>query len=120
MNFVDTLRHHAEQAALRRYPAHHGDKPTTSMTQTELKNLLKGNTVAFFRYRKGYLYYTIADRSGNTGWTCATAETPCWEFPVPIADCGDATFLATDKAITFMRYIRKAQEDGTFVRVSTK
>ena len=30
-----------------------------------------------------------------------------FEFPVPINDCGDGTFLAEDKAILFMRYIRK-------------
>lgn len=27
-------------------------------------------------------------------------------FPVPISDIGTATFLATDKAIYFMRYMR--------------
>lgn len=30
-----------------------------------------------------------------------------FSFPVPIDDCGDATFLAEDKAMLFMRYIRK-------------
>lgn len=30
-----------------------------------------------------------------------------FEFPVPITDIGNATFLAEDKAIYFMRYIRK-------------
>jgi len=30
-----------------------------------------------------------------------------FEFPVPVSDCGDGTFLAEDKAILFMRYIRK-------------
>lgn len=28
-------------------------------------------------------------------------------FPVPLDDIGEATFLAQDKAILFMRYIRK-------------
>lgn len=32
------------------------------------------------------------------------------EFPVPVSDVGDATFLATDKALLFMRYIRKQVE----------
>ena len=32
------------------------------------------------------------------------------EFPVPVSDIGDATFLATDKAMLFMRYIRKQIE----------
>jgi hypothetical protein len=29
-----------------------------------------------------------------------------FEFPVPIEDVGNATFLAEDRAILFMRYIR--------------
>jgi hypothetical protein len=33
-----------------------------------------------------------------------------FEFPVPIDDVGDAVFLAEDKAILFMRYIRKHAE----------
>lgn len=31
-------------------------------------------------------------------------------FPVPISDIGNATFLAEDKAMLFMRYIRKFLE----------
>ena len=30
-----------------------------------------------------------------------------FRFPVPIAEAGTATFLAEDRAILFMRYIRK-------------
>jgi hypothetical protein len=30
-----------------------------------------------------------------------------FEFPVPTEDIGNATFLAEDKAMLFMRYIRK-------------
>jgi hypothetical protein len=33
-----------------------------------------------------------------------------FEFPVPIDDVGDAVFLADEKAILFMRYIRKHAE----------
>lgn len=32
-------------------------------------------------------------------------------FPVPISDIGSATFLAQDKAMLFMRYIRKHLEN---------
>ncbi len=32
------------------------------------------------------------------------------EFPVPVSEIGDATFLASDKAMLFMRYIRKQLE----------
>lgn len=33
-----------------------------------------------------------------------------FEFPVPIKEVGNATFVAEDKAILFMRYIRKQLE----------
>ena len=56
-----------------------------------LKDHVKG-TVNFTRYRAGNLYYV--NEQGL-------------EFPVPIEDIGEATFLAEDKAILFMRYIRK-------------
>lgn len=51
-----------------------------------------GKVVRFSFYRAKELWYV----------------TECgFEFPVPIDDVGDATFMATDKAILFMRYIRK-------------
>lgn len=51
-----------------------------------------GKTVRFAFYRAKELWYV----------------TECgFEFPVPIDDVGDATFLASDKALLFMRYIRK-------------
>jgi hypothetical protein len=51
-----------------------------------------GKTVTFEFYRKGELWYT----------------TECgFKFPVPISDTGDGTFLKSDKAMLFMRYIRK-------------
>lgn len=58
-----------------------------------LKEMVKDNRkVNFVRYRKGELIYV----------------TECgFEFPVPIDDTGDGIFLAQDKAIIFMRYIKK-------------
>jgi hypothetical protein len=56
-----------------------------------IKDHIKG-TVDFQYYRAGNLYYVT-----ETGIT----------FPVPIEDTGEATFLSSDKAILFMRYIRK-------------
>ena len=52
----------------------------------------EGRQVRFLHYKLGELWYTT-----ETGF----------EFPVPIGDCGDGTFLSEDKAILFMRYIRK-------------
>lgn len=58
-----------------------------------LKDLVStGRTVHFIHYRQSELWYTT-----DNGF----------EFPVPIADTGDGIFLSKDKAILFMRYIRK-------------
>ena len=51
-----------------------------------------GKKVKFNFYRQKELWYVTEDG---------------FEFPVPIEDCGDAAFLNEDKAILFMRYIRK-------------
>jgi hypothetical protein len=42
-------------------------------------------------------------RSGELWYVCDNG----FKFPVPIDDTQNATFLAKDKAILFMRYIRK-------------
>jgi hypothetical protein len=57
-----------------------------------LKEMVRpGKTVKFAFYRDGELHYV----------------TECgFLFAVPINDIGNATFLAEDKAILFMRYIR--------------
>ena len=61
-----------------------------------LKDRVGGNkAVIFVRYFDGNLWYRTEDG---------------FEFPVPISDVGNATFLATDKAMLFMRYIRKHME----------
>ena len=62
-------------------------------TNLSLKELIKG-TVRFEYYRAGDLYYSTSADSN-------------FVFPVPVKDVGDATFLKEDKAILFMRYIRK-------------
>jgi hypothetical protein len=61
-----------------------------------LKEMIVNNQqVRFSFYRDGQLWY----------------ETECgFRFPVPIEDAGTATFLAEDRAILFMRYIRKQME----------
>jgi hypothetical protein len=61
-----------------------------------IKEMVENNQKVRFRfYRDGQLWY---------GTECN------FEFPVPIAEAGTATFLAEDKAILFMRYIRKHRE----------
>lgn len=59
----------------------------------DIKDMVKDNKQVVFKYyRDGQLFY----------------ETECgFEFAVPISDIGNATFFARDKAMLFMRYIRK-------------
>lgn len=67
----------------------------------DLKALIKdGKRVRFDFYRKGELHYVHEDG---------------FRFVVPTSDCGDGVFLHDDRAITFMRYLRKqldANEEG--------
>ena len=58
-----------------------------------LKEMIVNNQkVRFDFYRDGQLWY----------------RTECgFRFPVPIEEAGTATFLAEDRAILFMRYIRR-------------
>lgn len=58
-----------------------------------IKDMVKGNKkVTFLYYVSGDCWYT----------------TECgFKFPVPISDVGNATLLSEDKAMLFMRYMRK-------------
>lgn len=51
-----------------------------------------GQKVTFLRYQNNELWYVT-----ETGF----------EFPVPLSDTGNAAFNASDKALIFMRWIRK-------------
>jgi hypothetical protein len=67
-----------------------------SLKTRSIKEMVKNNQKVRFRFfRDGQLWY---------GTDCG------FEFPVPISEAGTATFLAEDKAILFMRYIRKHLE----------
>ena len=64
-------------------------------TRTIKEMVVNNQKVTFRFYRDGQLWYS----------------TECdFEFPVPISEAGTATFLAEDRAILFMRYIRKYME----------
>lgn len=63
------------------------------MTLKEMVNT--GKVVNFQYYRDNSLWYATEDG---------------FIFPVPIDDIGNATFKAQDKAILFMRYIKKFLE----------
>ena len=58
----------------------------------DLKAMVKGTKVKFVRFQMNELFY----------------ETECGVvFPEPIGDTGTGIFTAEDKAITYMRWIRK-------------
>lgn len=64
-----------------------------------------GKSVRFVHYRDAALWYSTEEVVLPDG----TTQEPLL-FPVPITDIGNATFLASDRAILFMRYIRKFLE----------
>jgi hypothetical protein len=69
-------------------------QPThTEVDMLGIKDMVKDNRlVTFVHFKDGELLY----------------RTECgFEFPVPVSDVGTATMLAQDKALLFMRYIRK-------------
>jgi hypothetical protein len=76
----------------------------------EIKEIVKDNEVRFARYRRGCAYYTVRVPSEGVDYM----------FPVSLSDIGDATLHASDKALLFMRYIRKALEEGTFVKAAAR
>ncbi len=67
-------------------------------------NIVRDNTVRFVRYRQGIAWYGVNVPSEG-----------CFMFPVPLEDIGDATLELEDKAILFMRYIKRAMGEGSFV-----
>ena len=70
----------------------------------DIKDIVKHNAAVFSFLRAGYAYYIV------------TVDGVDYEFPVSLEDIGGASLFARMKAITLMRYIRKALEDGTFVK----
>ncbi len=72
-----------------------------------IKEVVKDNTVRFSYLRAGVAYYSV-DVKGTE-----------YTFPIRLdSDLGEATLLAEDKAIFFMRYIRKALEKNEFHKTS--
>lgn len=69
----------------------------------DLKAIVSGNNKArFSHYRDGRFFYLVK------------VEDRTYSFPIPIEDAKGATLFAEFKAITLMRWIRKALEDKTF------
>ncbi len=70
----------------------------------KIKEIVKNNMTNFSFLRGENAYYTVAVGSAK------------YIYPVNLEDLGGASIFAEMKAITMMRYIRKALTDGTFVK----
>lgn len=69
----------------------------------DLKTIVGGNNKAnFSHYRDGHFFYVVKVKEQT------------YSFPIPLEDAKGGTLFAEFKAITLMRWIRKAIEDKTF------
>ncbi len=71
----------------------------------KITDIIKNNTVKYESFRQGFFYYTI-DFQGET-----------FQFTIPLDDIGTATMPKEDKAIYYMRWIKPALTENTFVKV---
>ncbi len=77
--------------------------------ELKIKDIVKDNKAHFSFYRSGNMFYRV------------TVNGERWMFPVSLEDIGGASLFAEMKAITlmrYMRYIRKALGDKTFVKAA--
>ena len=72
----------------------------------KIKDIVKNNTTHFSFLRGENAYYTV------------TVHGTKYVYLVNLKDLNGASIFAEMKAITMMRYIRKALADNTFVRAS--
>lgn len=73
-----------------------------------LKEIVKDNKAKFSHAIAGVLYYVVETPKGK------------YQFPIDMNDhddVGTTTFVDEYKAITLMRYIRKAMEKETLIKV---
>lgn len=76
------------------------------MQEFNIKDIVKDNKVYFLYAREGKLYYGV-DYLDKT-----------YQFPTSFSllnGIGNSTFMKEDKAIYFMRYIRKAIDSDEFI-----
>ena len=74
----------------------------------DLKTIVSdGNKAKFSHYRDGNFFYVVE------------VQDRTYSFPIPIEDAKGTTLFAEFKAITLMRWIRKAIEDKTFQLVKS-
>ncbi|HKF21923.1 MAG TPA: hypothetical protein VKE93_10155 [Candidatus Angelobacter sp.] len=72
--------------------------------ELSIKEIVKNNLTHFSFLRGENAYYTVVVHGTK------------FVYPVSLKDLDGASIFAEMKAITLMRYIRKALEDKTFVK----
>ena len=70
-----------------------------------LTQIVKNNTVEFDSYRAGFFYYTVDVAEDR------------YRFPIEMNEVGTATMLKSDKALLYMRFIKKAIDGHQFIKV---
>ena len=70
-----------------------------------IKDIVKDNVVEFRSMESERAQYAVLDKASGSRLV----------FDVPLSDVGDATLGFSEKAIMFMRYIRKALDAGTMI-----
>jgi hypothetical protein len=82
-----------------------------------IKDLVSGNYVEFASYRQGYFYYNVIVQCSDANNMSVPEK---YQFQIPINDIGTATLKNKDKAITFMRWIRKSLEEKTLIKLTNE
>ena len=76
-----------------------------------IKDLIgKECVVAFNHYRAGFFYYYVYNIN-------KVPDGEVYMFNIPIEDTDGAEFLRDDKAIIFMRWIRKAIDNNELIKI---
>ena len=63
-----------------------------------IKDIVHSHGAQFTHYVDGEMWYQVL---------CADGRGTIFNFPVPVSDAEGGTFLATDKPVFFMRWIRR-------------
>ena len=83
-----------------------------------IKDIVKNSQATFSHFKEGKLYYNVFRQTPLApNSNVATHENIC-QFPIDVTDpveIGSASFEPQYKAITLMRYIRIAMEDGSLM-----
>ena len=75
------------------------------IVELKIKDIVKNNFAYMLYYRHQHIYYSIEVNNVE------------YSFPVPLDDIQDATLHQVEKGMMLMRYVRKALNDGSFVKL---